>query len=570
MLSSFNALSRPLLANWQKVRRRLRFLLTGESRRHFFDLRDRGAIDALLHEAALPRLTHSPRDLAFREGDAERGDRVFELRDDVRREIPLGLTPAQRGALLRWFLVLGGQEEMGITLADLLRSLFELDATTDRGLVATYLVQPTWQQLFPEALTSAGWEPFKRWLAGQYGLTGRWFRRAKLPNTDSARAAATRPAANVIGLFRYTSGLQQAALGLVDSLSVNGIATELRDVPMAHHRDGRRRAGFDGLERHPITILNSGLDMPVPEAYRLAGLHAKPETYRIAVWWWELEQLPAAWLDRGKDVHEIWAPTRFIADALRVLGKPVHSMLPAVRLPDFTVRPKSHFGMSARKFTFLFVFDMNSRMPRKNPLALIRAFRLAFKPSVPVELLIKVSPQEKYYPDWWAELRSLARDNGVSLIDRSLSRDELLGLMNAADAYASLHRSEGFGLTMAEAMLLGKPTLATGYSGNLDFMTPENSYLVRSTKTHITDDTPPYPKGCIWAEPCVEHAAELMRRVVEQPEEARLVAARGQAEIQKILSPEASGLRMRQRLESLMAAFQSPTLESPSVKHRPR
>jgi glycosyltransferase involved in cell wall biosynthesis len=338
---------------------------------------------------------------------------------------------------------------------------------------------------------------------------------------------------------------------VVDALTVRYIPTSLRDVPMPFNRDGRRRAGFDGLEQYPVTILNTGLDMPVPEAYRLAGLHRRPGVYRVAVWWWELEQLPSDWFDRGRDVDEIWAPTAFIASALRPLGKPVFPMLPSVRLPAVTPRPKAHFGMSPEKFTFLFVFDMNSRLPRKNPLGLIRAFRLAFRPADPVELVIKVSPQERFYANWWNELRAAARDNGVTLIDRGLDRGELLALMAAADAYVSLHRSEGFGLTMAEAMLLGKPTVATAYSGNLDFMLPENSYLVRYEPAAIADDIPPYPKGCAWAEPSVEHAAEVMRRVVAHPDEARAIAARGKADAERLLAPRAAGERMAARLAAI-------------------
>jgi glycosyltransferase involved in cell wall biosynthesis len=547
MIRSVNPLSLRFL---RKLRRRVRLVLGGESPRHFFDLRDRDPIDRLLAEASLPPLTAGPRTLAVGEGDAARGDKVYELREDVRRAIPLALTPAQRGAYLRWFLVAGGRHETDATLADLLHSLLNQDAAPDRGLVASYLVQPAWQERFPQALTPTGWEPFKQWIASEYGINSRWLRRATLP-AKYRTTPDLRPGLNVLGLFRYTSGLQQAANSLVDGLTFAGLATELRDVPMAHNRDGRPRAGFDGLERFPVTILNTGLDMPVPEAYRIAGLHRRPDVYRIAVWWWELEQLPVDWLGRGRDVDEVWAPTAFIAAALRALGRPVFPMLPSVRLPAFTPLPKRHFGLSPEKFTFLFVFDMNSRMPRKNPLGLIRAFRLAFRPGEPVELVIKVSPQEKYYSEWWAELRAAARDNGVSLIDRGLGRGELLGLMNAADAYASLHRSEGFGLTMAEAMLLGKPAIATGYSGNLDFMTSRNSYLVRHERTTITDDITPYPKGCVWAEPSEEHAAELMRRVVDHPDEARAIATRGKADALALLSPEAAGRRMATRLREI-------------------
>lgn len=541
----------PLARAGRKAGRRVRLALRGEHPAHFFDLADAGLVNQTLRSCGADPLDAPPREVAARDGDAARGELVYELRDDVRRAIPLALTPAQRGVYLRWFAE-HGWAASGATIPDILRVLFDQDATPDRGLVASYRVQPAWQAKHPDALTPGGWEPFKRWLAAEYGARGRWLRRAALPPDQTVTPPPVGSlAANVIGLFRYTSGLQQAALSVVDGLTTAGVRLSLRDVPMLVNRDGRPRRGFDGLEPAPVTILNTGLDMPVPEAYRLAGLHPRPGVYRVAVWWWELEQLPADWLDRGKDVDEIWAPTRFIADALRPLGKPVFPMLPSVRLDPFEPLSKRHFGLSADKFTFLFVFDMNSRLPRKNPLGLIRAFRRAFGRGEPVELAIKVSPQGAYYPEWWRELRAAVAANDVTLIDKNLSRQELLALVNAADGVASLHRSEGFGLTMAEAMLLGKPTVGTAYSGNLDFMTPETSYLVRAGRGVIADDIPPYPKGCVWAEPDEGHAAELLRRIVDHPAEAREVAERGRRAAAMLLSPEAAGRRLRDRLAEI-------------------
>ena len=536
-----NTLS-PFTGLLRKARRRVRLFLRGEHPRHYFDIRDRDLIDRVLRAHGLPP--------SGEPGDAARGDKVFELRDDVRAVIPLALTPAQRGAYFRWFLE-HGRHDSDATPADVLAALVTLDGEPDRGLVTTYLVRPDWQERHPDALSPAGWPRFKAWLAEEYEVSGRWLRRATLPPRFATPPAA--PGANVVGFFRYPSGLQQVASALVDALAAAGVRAELRDVPMPSNRDGRRRTGFDGLERAPVTILNTGLDLSVPEVYRLAALHPKRGTYRVAVWWWELEKLPAEWLGRGADVDEIWAPTTFIASALEPLGKPIFPMLPSVRRPEFTPRPKEHFGLDPSKYAFLFVFDMNSRMPRKNPLALIRAFRLAFAPADPVELVIKVSPQESYFPEWWGDLRRAAADASVKLIDRHLSRDELSGLMNAADAYVSLHRSEGLGLTMAEAMLLGKPTIATAYSGNLDFMTPDNSYLVRYEKATIAEAVWPYPRGCEWAEPSVGHAAELMRRVFDHPDDARRTAERGRVEVTALLSPEVAGRRMAARLAEIAA-----------------
>ena len=121
-------------------------------------------------------------------------------------------------------------------------------------------------------------------------------------------------------------------------------------------------------------------------------------------------------------------------------------------------------------------------------------------------------------------------------------------LINACDCYVSLHRSEGFGLTMAEAMLMRKPVIATAYSGNLDFMTAENSLLVDYRRVPITADLPHYPKGAEWAEPCVEAAAHWMRWAYEHPQEAGDLGRRAEREAARLLSPQAAGCRMAQRL----------------------
>jgi glycosyltransferase involved in cell wall biosynthesis len=534
----------------RKVRRRVGLLLRGESPRHFFDLDDRERIDTLLTAHGLPLLADSPREVAHLHGDAERGESVYELRPDVREAIPLALTPAHRGAFLRWFVEYG-RHETSASVVDVLRYLFEQDGRPDRGLAATYRVQPTWQAAQPHALTPGGWDEFKGWVADRHGVAGRWLREAHLA-TDTAEPDA-RLGVNVIGLFRYTSGLKEAASAMVEALAAVGVRLSLRDVPRPTNRDGRRRAGFDGLERFPVTILNTGLDLGAEEAYRLSGLYRRGGVYRVAVWWWELNTVPPEWADRGLDVDEIWAPSAFVADALRPLGRPVYCMPLSVELPAFEPLPKEAFGLEAGRFVFLFAFDMNSRLPRKNPLGLIRAFRTAFRPCEPVDLVIKVSPQEQFYSEWWRELRTAAADAGVKLIDRSMSREELLGLMSACDAYVSLHRSEGFGLTMAEAMLLGKPTVATAYSGNLDFMTRENGFLIDSALVPVDAQAVAAPPGAVWAEPSLEHAAAVFRSIVANPAAAAVKGRRARAELRDRLSHRAAGVRMATRLRAILA-----------------
>jgi glycosyltransferase involved in cell wall biosynthesis len=199
---------------------------------------------------------------------------------------------------------------------------------------------------------------------------------------------------------------------------------------------------------------------------------------------------------------------------------------------------------------FLFTFDMASLMARKNPLATVAAFRSAFRRDEPADLVIKVARGSESPADL-AALAAACETNGVRLIDELMPRSDLLALMAACDCYVSLHRSEGLGLGMAETMLLGKPVIATAYSGNLDFMTPATGYLVSYERVPIPETVTQYPRGSHWAEPSVEQAAELMRRVYDNRDESRAVGERARTAVSELMSLEAFGRRMAARLQAM-------------------
>jgi glycosyltransferase involved in cell wall biosynthesis len=140
----------------------------------------------------------------------------------------------------------------------------------------------------------------------------------------------------------------------------------------------------------------------------------------------------------------------------------------------------------------------------------------------------------------------------VILLDKLMTRAQAYGLITMADCFVSLHRSEGFDLGLAEAMLMAKPVIATGYSGNLDFMNRNNGLLVDYDLVEITEDRPIYTRGNFWTEPSIKQAAGFMRDVYEHRGEARARALRGQAETETLLSLEAAGQRMRARLEQIV------------------
>jgi glycosyltransferase involved in cell wall biosynthesis len=498
------------------------------------------------------------------------------------------------------------QQALNISADEALWFLLEQLEDPAAGLADTFVRDPLWQESVPHGLTRFGWDELKQWVASHYKVDGRWLRNAVRPDTlepaeelhwlTVARSALRRqfpdvlvnPATahnlalelhrqglvdahwlarlkarpprhgvNILAHYRYPSGLQVAATNATDALELIGDVS-MRDVPADLPMDLVGREGFLALHPHPITL---SIIAPVPfaeDCYPRAGLPLRKGTYRIGYWYWELERVPHDWRAHESWLHELWAPTRFIGEALRrVMPMPVHDLLAGIPMPPVVTMPRSTFGLPDNRFLFLFIFDMCSMMQRKNPLAILEAFRRAFPQSESVALAIKVS-RGFHDPAGLATLRDACQQAGAYLIDEVMSRGQMFALMNCCDAYVSLHRSEGFGLTLAEAMALGKPAIATGYSGNLDFMNEQNSLLVSSKRVPIRTAAHVYPIGCHWAEPSVDHAAELMRWLVDHPVEARVMADRGQQDVHKTLSLEAAGQRMAKRLDELRSSGKIP------------
>jgi glycosyltransferase involved in cell wall biosynthesis len=546
---------------------------------------------------------------AFARRVGARVRQLYEFRVDLRDIFPLALTPAGRWEFLRW-LLLDAKKEMGYANEEICWFAQECAEDPSLGIVATYLMTPKWQEKVPHGLTRFGRAILLEWVRRYYRISGKWLDRsvhqdiihhadelrllyrarpdlrtfaprAFTDDDDTRRlvehvratdhlgeswwqscadpGALEQPGVNVLAHFCYPSGLQEAARSTVRGLNRVGVRTSCRDVPANLHCDSPNHADFLGLEVFDVTLLHLAPEPLVDVCYPLCGLARNPDAYRIAVWYWELEAVPLEWVRHARLIQEIWAPTRFIADAMRkVMPIPVVHMLGGAELKPFAPLPRSHFGLADDRFVFFFMFDMNSIMERKNPLGLIRAYQQAFGKNDRVDLVIKVTRGE-VEPKNLERLQQAAEAAGATIINRTMSREESYALLNACDCYVSLHRSEGFGFTLAEAMLLGKPAIGTAYSGNLDFMTRDNSLLVDYRRIPITEDLPFYRKGCVWADPDIEQAAAHMRWVYEHRAEARALGERGRAEASQILSLDAAGQRMRRRLLELRTARTTTT-----------
>ena len=357
---------------------------------------------------------------------------------------------------------------------------------------------------------------------------------------------------NIVGYFRSELGTGEAARQLVSALD----AARVPLLPV-HGRvipPNRQGHGFAQLDytaaRFPVNLICMNADM-LGDFAAQAGPGFFDGRYTLGMWFWEVEQFPAKWLSAFDHVDELWLPTDHVARAVGALSTvPITKITLPVEMPPLLPATRAQLGLPAG-FLFLFSFDHHSVFERKNPLALVEAYTRAFAPDDGAVLVIKSINADS---DRSSHDRLLAAAQGrpdVHIVDGYVTSAEKNQMVAACDCYVSLHRAEGFGLTMAEAMYVDRPVIATGYSGNLDFMDTHNSFLVDHRLVEIGPDAAPYPAEGSWAEPDIDHAAALMREVFEDPEMAAERGRIGGRAIRRTHSAEAAGEIMASRLEVL-------------------
>jgi len=370
---------------------------------------------------------------------------------------------------------------------------------------------------------------------------------------SAARAAGGAARVRVIGYLGDGLGLGQAARSYVRALRAVGVEVETATVPAP--MSGRDRDRFwtrrdveweTGAEpAGPVAV--EIVCMNPPELVRACrtGVVSAERNRRIGVWAWELDSLPTDWADAFPLVDEVWAYSEYVAQALRPsVPVPVEVMPLAIDIPD----RHDDSAVETAPFTFLFVFDLMSSIERKNPLGLIEAFKRAFEPGEGPRLLLKTSNGDNQ-PEQLERVKVAAIDRpDIDVVDEFMSAPERDALIASCDCYVSLHRAEGFGLTIAEAMAAGRPTIATGFSGNLDFTAEDCAHLVRWTAATVEDGDAIYPAGARWAEPDVDHAAALMRGVYGERSAARALGRRGRDHVAALLSPEVVGQLLRDHI----------------------
>jgi glycosyltransferase involved in cell wall biosynthesis len=270
----------------------------------------------------------------------------------------------------------------------------------------------------------------------------------------------------------------------------------------------------------------------------------------VGAWFWELETAPQSWQPAMGYVDEVWAGSRFVAEAVArraPAGLPIRVLPCPVGHPDATAdRPA--FGLPDDKVVVLTAFDVRSGFHRKNPIAAVRAFRLANTDGKAV-MVCKAAGVEGA-PDLIAALKAEIGEAGdVRLMTDWLTGRQMGALVASADVVLSLHRSEGFGLLPAQAMALGKVVVATGWSANLDFMTPDNSALVDYTLVPVQDSQGLY-RGGRWAEADIQDAAAKLKVLIDDPDRRLRLGTRAAQDVAAVLDPLVIGKTARSWLAS--------------------
>lgn len=362
---------------------------------------------------------------------------------------------------------------------------------------------------------------------------------------------------NIIGYLKGEFGIGEAARLNIKAANAAGLSVSLVNYEgiTVHRNDDKTFTDFSNdfpnainlIQISPSEVRNFMLDK---------NANKLKDKYNILYLAWESEYFPEEYIKNICYFNEVWVPSKFCQNTISRISK-----VPVITIPHpiaIDLKPTNDEDALSfydkTKFNFLFIFDFNSTLERKNTLNLIEAFQNAFdKNNKDVALTIKTSSSKRFLVEKDLLIKKIGDYNTIKIIEKIFDKNSLDVIISNCDCYVSLHRSEGFGLTMAEAMFLNKPVIATGYSGNTEFMDFQNSFLVNYKKVQANENLINYDKNTIWSEPDVSHASKLMKYVFENQDVIKPIALRGHQNIIDNFSIKSIGELIKNRVEFILS-----------------
>jgi len=484
---------------------------------------------------------------------------VYKLRPDVQKAFP-DLRRAHRRDFVRWFVTTAVKEHsIPEAFAQEMRESLLKERPATRGIM---MLQPLVASLSTQTwgrrlLSAPAVNRIRRWMLEPATRPSprRFMRRALTRRQTTAGPAnpQRQPGLNVVGYLSAETGVGEIPRAVIRVLSAQNYPLAITHLD---NPDGARR------EDHSALHLPQG----VPHAVNLFAVNADGWTHirptlspgmtqgkvNIGFWFWEISRFPEQLTSAFEGLDEIWVGSAFVQETLSAVSPiPVVKMGAPIVLREVSDLSRRALGLPEDRMIFLYAFDMLSVPERKNPLSVVEAYRLAFEPHFAYAHLVLKANHLSRFPEWRERLRQAVAAVKGTLIEETLDRPHLNALFQQCDVYVSLHRSEGFGLTIAEAMRMGKPVIATDYAGPRDFLNQSNGYPVRYRLVELDRDYGPYTAGNVWADPDVEHAAELMRQVFDNPEERQRRASQAAQDIEMLYGASSMARRIIGRLQRL-------------------
>jgi GT2 family glycosyltransferase/glycosyltransferase involved in cell wall biosynthesis len=364
--------------------------------------------------------------------------------------------------------------------------------------------------------------------------------------------------ANLIGYAFGEFGMGEHVRMVARALDTSDYPFTILDQQVGIHgqSDLTVRHWVGDAAKYGINVFHVNADV-FPPLYFNLGRDLFVDHHNIGFWAWELAQCPEEFGTAMNMVDEIWAISEFVADSFRTRSPvPVYSMPLAVTVPQLPVGKytKQYFGLPEGKFAFLFTFDAASYLDRKNPFAAVRAFRIAARELGDSAVLVLKTMNTNLAGGLWHQLvAEIGDDPRIIVLSQRLTREEVFGLYAATDAFVSLHRSEGFGRCVAEAMSYGKPVIVTDYSGTSEFAKPHTACLVEYTLVPVPENAYPFWRHQVWADPSADDAAKWMVRVVRDSGFRERIAEAGRKYVLDRFNEEVVGKKYAARLREIEA-----------------